>query len=125
MTRLLAFVLSLALAGVAAAETGLALLMFDAPDCGYCRQWEDEVGVVYERTAEGRVAPLRRVLHDQPTPDDLVLSEDVVYTPTFVLVRGGHELGRITGYPGEIHFWGLLDVMLVSAAPEAVKHIRP
>lgn len=113
------------LAGAASAEADLALLMFDAPDCGYCQKWEDEVGVVYERTAEGRAAPLRRVLHEEPLPAGLTLAEEVLYTPTFVLVKAGREVGRITGYPGEAHFWGLLDIMLASKAAEASKHIQP
>lgn len=31
------------------------------------------------------------------------------YTPTFVLIDGGREVGRIEGYPGEAFFWGLLE----------------
>ena len=33
---------------------------------------------------------------------------DIVYTPTFVLMDGGREIGRIVGYPGEDFFWSLL-----------------
>ena len=36
----------------------------------------------------------------------------VLYTPTFILVEGGQEIGRIEGYPGEDFFWGLLKMML-------------
>jgi hypothetical protein len=32
----------------------------------------------------------------------------VRYTPTFVLVDRGREIGRIVGYPGEDFFWELL-----------------
>lgn len=32
--------------------------------------------------------------------------------PVFVLVDKGRELGRIRGYPGEDHFWGLLGVLI-------------
>jgi len=37
----------------------------------------------------------------------------VMYTPTFVLLNNGREIGRITGYPGEDHFWGLLEELIV------------
>jgi hypothetical protein len=33
-------------------------------------------------------------------------------TPQFVLVANGREIGRIRGYPGEDHFWGLLGVLI-------------
>jgi hypothetical protein len=34
------------------------------------------------------------------------------FTPTFVLVADGREVGRITGYPGEDFFWGLLQRLI-------------
>jgi hypothetical protein len=33
----------------------------------------------------------------------------VRYSPTFVVVMDGREIGRIEGYPGEAFFWGLLE----------------
>ena len=35
----------------------------------------------------------------------------VSFTPTFILVQDGVEVGRIEGYPGEDFFWGLLGKM--------------
>jgi hypothetical protein len=32
--------------------------------------------------------------------------------PLFVLVDKGREVGRIRGYPGEDHFWGLLGALI-------------
>jgi hypothetical protein len=29
-----------------------------------------------------------------------------------VLIDRGYEIGRIRGYPGEDHFWGLLGVLM-------------
>ncbi len=88
------------------------LIMFNSPTCEWCDLWEKEVGVVYNKTREARIAPVRRVdIHD-PRPDDLKRIRPVVYTPTFVLINDGKEIGRINGYPGEGHFWGLLDEMI-------------
>ena len=48
------------------------------------------------------------------------------FTPVFVLVDGGREIGRIRGYPGDTFFWGLLANLIErldrgeSAAPERV-----
>ncbi len=91
---------------------GAELVMFEAPLCEWCEAWDDEVGVVYHKTSEGRLAPLRRVALHESRPADLAPIAGVRYSPTFVLVSEGREVGRIVGYPGEDHFWGLLQVLL-------------
>ena len=97
------------------AEAPMRLLMFDAEDCGYCARWSEEVGIVYARTQAGRRAPLERRLLADGTPVDVKLLEPVRYTPTFVLLNvRGQELGRIIGYPGEAHFWGLLESLVAN-----------
>jgi hypothetical protein len=81
-------------------------------DCPYCRAWDIEVGRVYERTQEGRAAPLRRIDIGNVGQAPYEFSEPVRYTPTFILVDGGRELGRIVGYSDESMFWGLLSGLL-------------
>ena len=63
-------------------------------------------------TDEGRQAPLRRVDIDSDRPRDLSGIKAVRYTPTFVIMDGGREVGRILGYPGEDMFYGLLNQIL-------------
>jgi len=92
--------------------TAAELVMFDSPACEWCEVWEEEVGIVYNKTEEACVAPIRRVSVYDERPDDLKSVRSVVFTPTFVLVDGGNEVGRILGYPGESHFWGLLEQMI-------------
>ena len=88
------------------------LIMLEEAGCGWCDRWNEEVGVVYHKTTEGKRAPLRRLdIHDR-LPKDLAFLNKGGYTPTFVLVSGGREIGRIRGYPGEDFFWGLLGVLL-------------
>lgn len=84
------------------------LLMFEEPACEWCDRWLEEVGVVYHKTPEGRRAPLKRVMLYAKLPAEVRLKAPVTYTPTFVLLEGGQEVGRITGYPGEDFFWGYL-----------------
>jgi hypothetical protein len=84
------------------------LVMFEARGCEWCRTWHTVVGPIYPHTEEGRIAPLRRVDKDGPRPDDLRTIDGIAFTPTFVVVEDGREIGRITGYPGEDFFWGLL-----------------
>lgn len=89
-----------------------ALIMVDDPACHYCRRWNREVGGGYARTAEGRAAPLMRVGRNSKVLSDF---SPVVYTPTFILVRQGGEVGRITGYPGQAYFWEELSALMAKA----------
>ena len=102
--------------GLGAAE----LVMLESDVCEWCEKWHQEIGVIYPKTNEARLAPLRRVdIHD-PLPEDLKHLKAAHYTPTFVLMQDGKEIGRILGYPGEDFFWGLLAEELSKLKPEAV-----
>ena len=93
------------------------LLMFESDFCPFCEKWNEELGEVYAKTTEGKRAPLRRVDNDLRWPDDLGDVRPIRYTPTFVLVDDGAEVGRITGYHQEDFFWGLLGE-LIEELPE-------
>lgn len=86
--------------------------MLEQEHCEWCEQWNNDIGVVYAKTSEGKRAPLRRVDIHSAVPDDIKHIKMGRFTPTFVLVDRGKEVGRIRGYPGEDFFWGLLGQML-------------
>lgn len=88
------------------------LVMVEQSGCSYCLQWHTEIGPIYPKTPEGAVAPLETVQLRAPLPDGIALNSPPVFTPTFILLRDGAEVGRIEGYPGEDFFWGLLGMML-------------
>jgi len=88
------------------------LLMFERAGCPWCERWNREVGSLYGKTAEAKLLPLRRVNIDTNTPKDLKLAAPVLFTPTFVVVDNGREIGRITGYINDDAFWGLLDQLV-------------
>jgi len=88
------------------------LVMFEEPGCTYCATWQEEIGVVYGKTEEGRRAPLRRVDKTAERPADLIAIEGILFSPTFVLLENGMEIGRIVGYPGEHFFWPMLQELL-------------
>jgi hypothetical protein len=96
----------------AASAGATELIMLEEEGCGWCERWNEEVGVVYHKTVEGKRAPLRRLDIHEPLPNGLKFIAKGGYTPTFVLVDQGREVGRIRGYPGEDFFWGLLGKML-------------
>ncbi|MCC6889191.1 MAG: thioredoxin family protein [Hyphomicrobiales bacterium] len=82
--------------------------MYRRAGCPWCLAWDREVGPIYGKTDIGRAVPLRMIDLDGERPQ-VVLKGPVRYTPTFVLVEDGRELGRIEGYPGDSFFWGLLE----------------
>lgn len=109
-TWLVMFVLALPLS--ASAET--YLLMAEEAGCVWCARWNEEIAPIYPKTAEGQTAPLQRYdLHGEPP--DVAFAQRVRFTPTFILVEDGAEVGRIEGYPGEDFFWGLLTMMFERA----------
>lgn len=88
--------------------------MAEEQGCYWCARWDQEIAHIYPKTAEGKTAPLRRYdLHSEAP--DATLESRVRYTPTFILVEDGREVGRIEGYPGEDFFWGLLSIMFERA----------
>ena len=88
------------------------LVMFEQAGCAWCEAFDCEITPIYPKTEEGLRAPLRRVDTAQRLPPDLAFIETERLTPLFVLVDRGREIGRIRGYPGEDHFWGLLGVLM-------------
>ncbi len=92
--------------------TAAELVMFDSPSCVWCIRWDRDIGRTYDDTAEGRIAPLRKVPISGGIPSDLEITQPVTGTPTFVLVDAGREVGRIIGYPGRAAFWADLNALL-------------
>jgi hypothetical protein len=88
------------------------LIVFEQAGCVWCETFDREIAPVYVKTTEGQRAPLRRVNIDYPLPPDLNFIAMERLAPVFVLVDKGREIGRIRGYPGEDHFWGLLGVLI-------------
>lgn len=110
------FALALFLAAgrpVLAAETAAPqLVMAERADCPWCLAWHREIGPGYPLSDEGKRVPLRRVDLDKPWPAGVPKASGVIYTPTFLLVACGREIGRITGYPGADFFYPKLDHLL-------------
>lgn len=110
--QLLAGILAVA-AVPARGEGGASLVMLERHDCPYCRRWLREVGTSWDASDLGRRAPLRRVdIGRGSLPADLAFLRGAVFTPTFVLVKDGRELGRIVGYQGEALFWQAAEALV-------------
>ncbi|RNF35418.1 SoxS protein [Paracoccus methylarcula] len=90
-------------------------MMVEQEGCIYCEAWDREIGPGFPKSSEGRTAPLLRVDIDGPWPDGIALDRRPTITPTFILLRGGAELSRLEGYPGDQYFYPLIDGMLTDA----------
>jgi hypothetical protein len=97
-----------AAAPLAAAE----LIYVREAGCPYCQMWDERIGPIYGKTAEGRAAPLRQIEKRSGDMAAIKLARPIRYTPTFVLVTDNIELGRIEGYPGEEFFFARLAKLL-------------
>ncbi len=95
-----------------AVASRVQLIMLEEEGCPWCVRWHEEIGGIYHKTSEGGRAPLRRVDMHAPLPDDLSFLRRAHFSPTFVLVEGDREVGRIRGYPGADFFWPLLGELL-------------
>ncbi|AUQ62219.1 hypothetical protein [Phaeobacter inhibens] len=127
-SALLAALALLATTGISAKTADAAeLVMVEQPGCAWCARWDAEIAPIYPKTAEGRFAPLRRA-DLRAMPEDLTLSRRVTFTPTFLIVEGGHEMARLEGYPGEDFFWPLITGLLQEHAgfvPTGSSHSAP
>lgn len=85
------------------------LVMIGDPGCPYCARWEREVAPGYMASEDGKIAPLvRRDRHDR----DIAFIPRVVFSPTFVMLVRGREVGRIVGYAGADLFWMQLAALM-------------
>ena len=109
---------------IASAARGAELVMFEQKGCVWCQKFDREIAPAYDKTTEGKRAPLHRLDISQPVPANLGFIRRERFTPVFVLIDEGREIGRIRGYPGDTFFWGLLANLIErldrgeSAAPE-------
>jgi hypothetical protein len=97
-------------AGARATDT--RMIMFRRVGCPWCLAFDREIGPIYPKTDLAKRAPLSSLDLDKDPMPDAKLDRVVRFTPTFVLISEGREVGRIEGYPGADFFWGLAEAMI-------------
>lgn len=95
-------------ASVQAAE----LVMVDMRSCSYCAKFRHDVAPTYNSTASGQAAPLRLVSPLKKWPADLAGVRPAPFTPVFILVDRGREIGRFAGYTNAQAFWAQLEPLI-------------
>lgn len=94
------------------------LLMYRRDGCPYCAAWDREVGPGYNNSNFGKVAPVRMVdVHG--TRPQVALKSPIIYTPTFVLIDEGREVGRVEGYASNDFFYGMIARLIGELPPNA------
>ncbi len=89
------------------------LVFLERADCPYCRRWLRDVGEQsWNRSDLGARAALWRVDVAAGLPEHLRFIRNWRFTPTFVLVQGDREVGRIIGYNGDLFFWQQAEVLI-------------
>lgn len=78
------------------------LVMIEDRGCPFCARFDAEARDSYVNSREGLMAPLVRYRRGDPA---IAFLERVVYSPTFVLLVDGREIGRAVGYQGAELFW--------------------
>lgn len=91
-----------------AVDDQVRLVMVSLEGCPFCMRWEAQVGHIYPKSSEAKVAPLVRVRFGS----DTLAGFKIKYTPTFLVLKGASEIGRIAGYPGADPFWEELGIIL-------------
>lgn len=110
--------------GLAASAASAAELIFvERAGCPYCIKWEREIAPSYALTKEGKLAKLRKV--DLGAGQPTHAARPVRFTPTFLVINDGKEVGRITGYSDEAMFWGMLSQILARLEPVAAPADAP
>jgi len=100
------------------------LVMLDQQGCAWCERWKKEIGPIYPKTDEAKIAPLRMVDINKPIPADLKNISIERFTPSFILVEDGKEISRMRGYAGDEFFWFLLDEMITKLPEKSTKHLN-
>lgn len=100
------------LAMVPVSACAAELIVVTREGCPWCAKWRSEIAPVYPRTEEARIAPMREVDITHGWPEALSSVKPERFTPSFILLEDGVEIGRVRGYSGDEFFWYLLGELL-------------
>ena len=93
----------------ASEKNGLFRLVYVFSDqCVFCKAWERDVGRLYGDTEYAKRAPLFKIDIKLFSKHFTDVTPKVSGTPTFILMNGNDEIGRIVGYQNrDMFFWAL------------------
>ena len=88
------------------------LIVFEHPDCQFCRVFRRDVLPRYQEAPTANRAPIRFIDIERTETASLRLRGGIHVVPTFVLMEDGREVDRIVGYWAPENFFKMLSYML-------------
>lgn len=92
---------------ISSAASAMELVAFEAPNCGACKLFKRDVLPIYADSAAGKVFPL--FVFEMGNKVPFRLSQPITFTPTFVWIDNGVEVGRFAGYRGKDQFFAIVN----------------
>ena len=96
-------------------DSGLELVVVEAEGCIYCQQFRRELLPAYEASEQAAKMPVHFVDINTLDAGPIDLTSEITMVPTFLVVRSGHEIGRIPGYVAADTFFQSLGYLVGSA----------
>ena len=93
----------------------MELIVVEADGCIYCDIFRRDVLPAYEASEQAKDVPVRFVDVNDIDDEHLKLSAAIDIVPTFLVVNGKQEIGRISGYVGPENFFQSIKYLLASA----------
>jgi hypothetical protein len=81
-------------------------------NCTYCGLFRDQVLPRYRQSPRASELPIRFIDVNEADVSKMKLAAPIQMVPTTVLMRGGQEVDRISGYTGPENFFILVGKML-------------
>jgi thioredoxin-related protein len=88
------------------------IVVFEVENCTYCGLFRDHVLPRYRQSPRAADLPIRFVDINEADVSKMKLISPIQMVPTTVLMRGGQEVDRISGYTGPENFFILVGKML-------------
>jgi thioredoxin-related protein len=94
----------------------MELLVVELDGCIYCLVFRRDVLPSYQASTQAKTVPIRFIELNAAEEQKFPFAEPVTMVPTILLMKGGREVGRISGYLGPENFFHAVNHM-ISAAP--------
>lgn len=85
-------------------EKNFELIMFETSLCNHCAVFDDEVVKLYKSHSLAQMAPMVKVNLDEEGTGRYHLNKPIQMVPTFIVMKNGKEIGRISGMVNKFAF---------------------
>jgi|CXWK01.1.fsa_nt_gi thioredoxin-related protein len=95
--------------------TSYELVVMEADGCTYCSLFRRDVLPSYKNSERAKDVPIRFVDVNDVPASKIELETPIDIVPTFVVLKGNKEVGRIPGYTGPENFFHTINYIIGSA----------